>query len=94
MNEGFVFTHLNSWQVGGLIHSQELDDQFNCVDLVDGVGNALRLPLAATAGDFGFSHVSCSDRLDSLHFGSLRLFIFLCRIPPGSASVKPSRSVP
>lgn len=34
MNEGFVFTHLNSWQVGGLIHSQELDDQFNCVDLV------------------------------------------------------------
>ena len=34
MNEGFVFTHLNSWQVGGLIHSQELDDQFNFADLM------------------------------------------------------------
>ena len=33
MNEGFVFSHLNSWQVCGLIHSRELDDRFNCIDL-------------------------------------------------------------
>lgn len=34
MNEGSVFSHTGPWQVAGLIYSQELDDQFNFVDLM------------------------------------------------------------
>ena len=34
MNEGSVFSHIGPWQVAGLIYSQELDDQFNFVDLM------------------------------------------------------------
>lgn len=34
MNEGSMFSHICPWQVGGLIHSQELDDQFNFADLM------------------------------------------------------------
>lgn len=35
MNEVSVFSHIGSWQVGGLTDSQELDDQFSFVDSDD-----------------------------------------------------------